>query len=77
MALARKPLPIAAVPLPASRTGSTKAPSLHPSAARARRHPRLHRARTGRRTAPPAASDGLARAFGVATALALAPVGLG
>ena len=79
MALARKPLPLAAVPLPSGHHAAPSRPTIHGHAAhRDRIAPTRHRAGAAAAHAPASrGSLALAGDIGVLTALALAPVGVG
>jgi hypothetical protein len=79
MALGRKPLPVAPVPLPTRHHASPTRPGVHGRTAHRRPSARAHRrAATAAAHAPvPPGSLTLARDVGVLTALALAPVGVG
>jgi hypothetical protein len=78
MALARKPLPLAAVALPSpTHAGSSHRSRVRAPGRRARHGRRNHHAPLARPSTASGTSLSIASDLGVVTALALAPVGLG
>jgi len=77
MAIARKPLPLAPVPLPGSRGGSHARPSAHALGEHQHHRARRRRSAVTPRNGASPASLRIASDLGVVAALALAPVGVG
>jgi hypothetical protein len=77
MAIARKPLPLAPVPLPGSGGGSHGRPAAHVPGTHSHHRARGRRSTGATRNAAPPASLRIASDLGVVAALALAPVGIG
>ncbi len=77
MALERKPLPVAPVPLPAAHARSASRPAAHGHAGRASKRAHARHLPAGVKSPANRATLAFAHAVGVGAALALAPVGLG